>query len=126
MRCGSVAWGWALVGMGRPVGDQGLLFMFLSRKINRGARVNKGIQGEEHKKHSSGCGFLSVKKHFEELTLSEFLKLDKERAKNKIVRIVGSENQEQSLLSVLNPKHWRDPGFLSTHFFSPSDVYVRM
>ncbi|XP_040496049.1 baculoviral IAP repeat-containing protein 5 isoform X1 [Ursus americanus] len=40
---------------------------------------------EEHKKHSSGCAFLSVKKQFEELTLSEFLKLDKERAKNKIV-----------------------------------------
>ncbi|XP_060146680.1 baculoviral IAP repeat-containing protein 5 isoform X2 [Globicephala melas] len=39
---------------------------------------------EEHKKHSSGCAFLSVKKQFEELTLSEFLKLDKERAKNKI------------------------------------------
>ncbi|KAM9044365.1 baculoviral IAP repeat-containing protein 5 isoform 1-T1 [Megaptera novaeangliae] len=39
---------------------------------------------EEHKKHSSGCAFLCVKKQFEELTLSEFLKLDKERAKNKI------------------------------------------
>uniref|UniRef100_A0A2K6TK62 Baculoviral IAP repeat-containing protein 5 n=1 Tax=Saimiri boliviensis boliviensis TaxID=39432 RepID=A0A2K6TK62_SAIBB len=39
---------------------------------------------EEHKKHSSGCAFLSVKKQFEELTLGEFLKLDRERAKNKI------------------------------------------
>ena len=38
---------------------------------------------EEHKKHSSGCAFLSVKKQFEELTLSEFLKLDKERTKSK-------------------------------------------
>ncbi|KAB0376231.1 hypothetical protein FD755_012874, partial [Muntiacus reevesi] len=33
---------------------------------------------EEHKKHSSGRIFLSVKKQFEELTLGEFLKLDKE------------------------------------------------
>lgn len=33
---------------------------------------------EEHKKHSSGCAFLSVKKQFEELSLSEFVKLDKE------------------------------------------------
>ncbi|XP_052613221.1 baculoviral IAP repeat-containing protein 5 isoform X1 [Peromyscus californicus insignis] len=41
---------------------------------------------EEHKKHSPGCAFLTVKKQFEELTLSEFLKLDKERAKNKIAR----------------------------------------
>ncbi|XP_011897651.1 PREDICTED: baculoviral IAP repeat-containing protein 5 isoform X1 [Cercocebus atys] len=39
---------------------------------------------EEHKKHSSGCAFLSVKKQFEELTLGEFLKLDRERTKNKI------------------------------------------
>lgn len=52
---------------------------------------------EEHKKHSSGCAFLSVKKQFEELTLGEFLKLDKERAKNKIVCMMGSESQEPSL-----------------------------
>lgn len=44
---------------------------------------------EEHKKHSSGCAFLSVRKQFEELTLGEFLKLDKERAKNKVVRVMG-------------------------------------
>uniref|UniRef100_A0A8C5YEN2 Baculoviral IAP repeat-containing protein 5 n=1 Tax=Microcebus murinus TaxID=30608 RepID=A0A8C5YEN2_MICMU len=44
---------------------------------------------EEHKKHSSGCAFLSVKKQFEELTLSEFLKLDRERAKNKIVSLLA-------------------------------------
>uniref|UniRef100_A0A7N4NZ59 Baculoviral IAP repeat-containing protein 5 n=1 Tax=Sarcophilus harrisii TaxID=9305 RepID=A0A7N4NZ59_SARHA len=38
----------------------------------------------EHKKHSSSCAFISIKKKIEELTLNEFLKLDKERAKNKI------------------------------------------
>ncbi|XP_069511348.1 baculoviral IAP repeat-containing protein 5 isoform X2 [Ambystoma mexicanum] len=38
---------------------------------------------EEHKKHSSACAFLALKKNTEELTLSEFLKLDKERTKNK-------------------------------------------
>ena len=41
---------------------------------------------EEHGKHSARCAFLSVKKQLEELTLSEFLKPDKERAKNKIVK----------------------------------------
>uniref|UniRef100_A0A2K5EJU4 Baculoviral IAP repeat containing 5 n=1 Tax=Aotus nancymaae TaxID=37293 RepID=A0A2K5EJU4_AOTNA len=46
---------------------------------------------EEHKKHSSGCAFLSVKKQFEELTLGEFLKLDRERAKNKIERALLAE-----------------------------------
>ena len=45
---------------------------------------------EEHKKHSSGCTFLSVKKQFEELTLGEFLKLGTERIKNKIAK----ENQQ--------------------------------
>uniref|UniRef100_A0A8I6GLK0 Baculoviral IAP repeat-containing protein 5 n=1 Tax=Rattus norvegicus TaxID=10116 RepID=A0A8I6GLK0_RAT len=39
---------------------------------------------EEHRKHSPGCAFLTVKKQVEELTVSEFLKLDKQRAKNKI------------------------------------------
>lgn len=58
---------------------------------------------EEHKKHSSGCAFLSVKKQFEELTLGEFLKLDKERAKNKIVRIIGS-SRGPALLSILGAK----------------------
>uniref|UniRef100_A0A452UCZ9 Baculoviral IAP repeat-containing protein 5 n=1 Tax=Ursus maritimus TaxID=29073 RepID=A0A452UCZ9_URSMA len=51
-------------------------------------------QREEHKKHSSGCAFLSVKKQFEELTLSEFLKLDKERAKNKIAKETNSKQKE--------------------------------
>ena len=49
---------------------------------------------EEHKKHSSGCAFLSVKKQFEELTLSEFLKLDKERTKNKIANETNSKQKE--------------------------------
>uniref|UniRef100_A0A8C9CJ60 Baculoviral IAP repeat-containing protein 5 n=1 Tax=Phocoena sinus TaxID=42100 RepID=A0A8C9CJ60_PHOSS len=49
---------------------------------------------EEHKKHSSGCAFLSVKKQFEELTLSEFLKLDKERAKNKIAKETNNKQEE--------------------------------
>eukprot|EP00069_Balaena_mysticetus_P009636 bmy_20298T0 len=43
---------------------------------------------EEHKKHSSGC------KQFEELTLSEFLKLDKERAKNKIAKETNNKQEE--------------------------------
>ncbi|XP_069849367.1 baculoviral IAP repeat-containing protein 5 isoform X1 [Dipodomys merriami] len=49
---------------------------------------------EEHKKHSSGCAFLSVKKQFEELTLGEFLKLDRERAKNKIAKEANSKLKE--------------------------------
>ncbi|XP_027625996.1 baculoviral IAP repeat-containing protein 5-like [Tupaia chinensis] len=49
---------------------------------------------EEHKKHSSGCAFLSVKKQFEELTLGEFLKLDRERAKNKMAKEIGSKHKE--------------------------------
>ncbi|XP_026936668.1 baculoviral IAP repeat-containing protein 5 isoform X1 [Sagmatias obliquidens] len=59
---------------------------------------------EEHKKHSSGCAFLSVKKQFEELTLSEFLKLDKERAKNKIVCITGNKKQAQILFGIFSAK----------------------
>uniref|UniRef100_A0A8C8E4W7 Survivin n=1 Tax=Otus sunia TaxID=257818 RepID=A0A8C8E4W7_9STRI len=41
---------------------------------------------EEHKKHSAGCAFLSLQKDPTNLTLQEFLKLDKERMKNVIVR----------------------------------------
>ncbi|XP_010144812.1 PREDICTED: baculoviral IAP repeat-containing protein 5-like, partial [Eurypyga helias] len=41
---------------------------------------------EEHKKHSAGCAFLSLQKDPTNLTLQEFLKLDKERIKNAIVR----------------------------------------
>uniref|UniRef100_A0A2K6ASN6 Baculoviral IAP repeat-containing protein 5 n=1 Tax=Macaca nemestrina TaxID=9545 RepID=A0A2K6ASN6_MACNE len=49
---------------------------------------------EEHKKHSSDCAFLSVKKQFEELTLGEFLKLDRERAKNKIAKETNHKKKE--------------------------------
>ncbi|XP_021496217.1 baculoviral IAP repeat-containing protein 5 [Meriones unguiculatus] len=49
---------------------------------------------EEHKKHSPGCAFIAVKKKVEELTLSEFLKLDKERAKNKIAKESNSKLKE--------------------------------
>ncbi|XP_063309515.1 baculoviral IAP repeat-containing protein 5 [Pelobates fuscus] len=41
---------------------------------------------EEHRKHSSSCLFISLKKKAEELTLGEFLKLDKERVKIKMQR----------------------------------------
>ncbi|NXX80612.1 BIRC5 protein, partial [Urocolius indicus] len=40
----------------------------------------------EHKKHSAGCAFLSLQKDPTDLTLQEFLKLDKKRMKNAIVR----------------------------------------
>ncbi|XP_067421464.1 baculoviral IAP repeat-containing protein 5-like [Emydura macquarii macquarii] len=36
----------------------------------------------EHKKHSPGCAFLSLRKNLIDLTLQEFLKLDKERMRN--------------------------------------------
>uniref|UniRef100_A0A8C2MK26 Baculoviral IAP repeat-containing protein 5 n=2 Tax=Cricetulus griseus TaxID=10029 RepID=A0A8C2MK26_CRIGR len=49
---------------------------------------------QEHKKHSPKCAFLIVKKQFEELTLGEFLKLDKERAKNKIAKETNSKQKE--------------------------------
>ncbi|NXU79714.1 BIRC5 protein, partial [Oreotrochilus melanogaster] len=39
---------------------------------------------EEHKKHSASCAFLSLKKDLTDLTLQEFLKLDKDRMKNAI------------------------------------------
>ncbi|XP_004693476.1 PREDICTED: baculoviral IAP repeat-containing protein 5 isoform X2 [Condylura cristata] len=49
---------------------------------------------QEHRRHSAHCAFLSVKKQLEELTLSEFLKLDKERAKNKIAKEAASKQKE--------------------------------
>ncbi|MBZ3876575.1 Kynurenine formamidase [Sciurus carolinensis] len=69
---------------------------------------------EEHKKHSSGCAFLSVKKRLEELTLSEFLKLDKERTKNKIVCIFWERTESKpcsAFVGLKQPgpqKHWRN------------------
>ncbi|KAM4032771.1 baculoviral IAP repeat-containing protein 5 [Anomaloglossus baeobatrachus] len=44
---------------------------------------------QEHKKHSSACPFISLKKTAEELTLSEFLKLDKERVKIKMQKVMN-------------------------------------
>ena len=62
-----------------------------------------GFSRAEHKKHSPGCAFLSLKKACEELTLGEFLKLDKERAKNKIVRMICSKSPEPTPRGVFNP-----------------------
>ncbi|XP_066442865.1 baculoviral IAP repeat-containing protein 5 [Eleutherodactylus coqui] len=44
---------------------------------------------EEHKKHSSSCLFITLKKKAEELTLGEFLKLDKEREKIKMHKLMN-------------------------------------
>lgn len=41
---------------------------------------------EEHKKHSAGCAFAALQKDPSNLTVQEFLKLDKKRTKNVIVR----------------------------------------
>ncbi|XP_069706483.1 baculoviral IAP repeat-containing protein 5-like [Phaenicophaeus curvirostris] len=46
---------------------------------------------EEHKKHSAGCAFLSLQKVPADLTLQEFLKLDKERMKNAIKKIISQK-----------------------------------
>ncbi|MEE6528197.1 hypothetical protein FKM82_030251, partial [Ascaphus truei] len=46
---------------------------------------------EEHRKHSSGCGFLGIKKNVEELTLSEFLKLDKERVRVRMLKMMNEQ-----------------------------------
>jgi hypothetical protein len=40
---------------------------------------------EEHRKHSPHCAFLSLNKSVEKLTVDEFLKLECERQKNKLV-----------------------------------------
>ncbi|POI28767.1 hypothetical protein CIB84_007483 [Bambusicola thoracicus] len=40
---------------------------------------------EEHKKHSAGCAFAALQKDPANLTVQEFLKLDKKRTKNIIV-----------------------------------------
>ncbi|XP_036613338.1 baculoviral IAP repeat-containing protein 5-like [Trichosurus vulpecula] len=48
----------------------------------------------EHKKHSPSCAFISIKKKIEDLTLEEFLKLDKERAKNMIVKETSRKRTE--------------------------------
>ncbi|XP_036613054.1 baculoviral IAP repeat-containing protein 5 [Trichosurus vulpecula] len=48
----------------------------------------------EHKKHAPSCAFISIKKKIEDLTLEEFLKLDKERAKNMIVKETSRKRTE--------------------------------
>ncbi|XP_030303319.1 baculoviral IAP repeat-containing protein 5 [Calypte anna] len=49
---------------------------------------------EEHKKHSTSCAFLSLKKDPTNLTLQEFLKLDKERMKNSIKKQISQKVTE--------------------------------
>ncbi|NXT19053.1 BIRC5 protein, partial [Syrrhaptes paradoxus] len=49
---------------------------------------------EEHKKHSAGCAFLSLQKDPTNLTLQEFLKLDKERMKNVIKKEISQKATE--------------------------------
>lgn len=69
----------------------------------RAHRCCVGLSRAEHKKHSPGCAFLALKKACEELTLGEFLKLDKERAKNKIVRTLCRKGPERAPRGVCNP-----------------------
>lgn len=45
---------------------------------------------EEHKKHSADCGFLSLQKEPANLTVQEFLKLDKMRMRKALVRTLDS------------------------------------
>ncbi|NXE77368.1 BIRC5 protein, partial [Cochlearius cochlearius] len=49
---------------------------------------------EEHKKHSAGCAFLSLRKDPTKLTLQEFLKLDKERMKTTIKKEISQKVTE--------------------------------
>ncbi|CAJ0967349.1 unnamed protein product [Ranitomeya imitator] len=44
---------------------------------------------QEHQKHAPTCPFISLKKTAEELTLIEFLKLDKERVKIKTQKVMN-------------------------------------
>ncbi|XP_006097988.1 baculoviral IAP repeat-containing protein 5-like [Myotis lucifugus] len=47
----------------------------------------------EHRKHSPGCAFLSLTKRVEELSVGEFLELDKDRAKNRIMKEVHRQQE---------------------------------
>ncbi|NXM77473.1 BIRC5 protein, partial [Serilophus lunatus] len=49
---------------------------------------------EEHKKHSEGCGFLSFQKELTNLTLQEFIKLDKKRIRKLIKKEVSQKMTE--------------------------------
>nr|XP_021395921.1 baculoviral IAP repeat-containing protein 5-like [Lonchura striata domestica] len=46
---------------------------------------------EEHKKHTGGCGFLSLQKELTNLTVQEFLKLEKMRTKKALKRQVSQK-----------------------------------
>ncbi|XP_054581545.1 baculoviral IAP repeat-containing protein 5-like [Eptesicus fuscus] len=48
---------------------------------------------EEHRKHSPACAFLALTKPVEELSFGEFLALDKERTKNRIMREVDRRQE---------------------------------
>ncbi|XP_040467343.1 baculoviral IAP repeat-containing protein 5 [Falco naumanni] len=49
---------------------------------------------EEHKKHSASCAFLSLRKDPTDLTMQEFLKLDRERMKNAIKKEISQKMTE--------------------------------
>ncbi|KAK2531631.1 baculoviral IAP repeat-containing protein 5 [Patagioenas fasciata] len=49
---------------------------------------------EEHKKHSAGCAFLSLRKEPTDLTLREFLKLDRERMRNAVKKDISQKATE--------------------------------
>ncbi|NXJ69920.1 BIRC5 protein, partial [Rostratula benghalensis] len=46
---------------------------------------------KEHKKHSAGCALLSLQKAPTNLTLQEFLKLDRERMKNALKKEISQK-----------------------------------
>ncbi|KYO34776.1 PREDICTED: baculoviral IAP repeat-containing protein 5 [Crocodylus porosus] len=49
---------------------------------------------DEHRKHSPACAFLSLQKDVADLTLQEFLKLDKERMRNMIKKQISQKVTE--------------------------------
>lgn len=55
---------------------------------------------KEHKAHSPQCDFVALKKPVEELTVEEFLKLQKERQKFQIVSRYQFEVLKCSLLEI--------------------------
>uniref|UniRef100_A0A8D0DKR1 Baculoviral IAP repeat-containing protein 5 n=1 Tax=Salvator merianae TaxID=96440 RepID=A0A8D0DKR1_SALMN len=49
---------------------------------------------EEHQKHSPNCAFLALQKDISELSVNEFMKLDKERIKNLVKKQVNQKIAE--------------------------------
>ncbi|NP_001012318.1 baculoviral IAP repeat-containing protein 5 isoform 1 [Gallus gallus] len=49
---------------------------------------------EEHKKHSAGCAFAALQKDPSNLTVQEFLKLDKKRTKNVIKKAISQKETD--------------------------------